>query len=123
MKTVTSARRGYTMLLVLVCLTLFAAMMGAIVRQGLMSKRFLERRETQLQAYWLAEAGLEHAAGLLLADPKDQKLAEEIVPGSLVRIEVRHLEFRPDTYAITSEAVFSENESDKATATVRRVAA
>jgi hypothetical protein len=71
----------------------------------LLNRRLAERREHQLQAGWLARAGLELAAARLLGDPEGYAgESAEPVARSLVRVTVQREKGSPDTFRVVSEA-------------------
>jgi type II secretory pathway pseudopilin PulG len=114
-------RRGAAILFVAVCMAVLAVMMAAVVRNGFEQKRFLVRRENQTQAYWLAQAGIEHAAARLLADPQDytgEKL--ELIPQSEVRIAVETRKDSPGTFLITSVGTYPSGDVSPVTISASR---
>ena len=60
--------RGFALLLVLVCLAIASAMLVSIIKSSAAGRRFSGRRASRAQAIWLAESGIERAAGKLAAD-------------------------------------------------------
>ena len=114
-----TSRRGAALLFVAICLAATAALMTAVVHNGMEQRRYLARRDNQLQAYWLAQAGIEHAAArLLLADPQAFVETLEIVPQSEVRIVVKKQ--KDDTFQVTSVSSFPKGDTLPATATASR---
>ena len=106
-----ASRRGIALILVVVCMAILAIMMTSAVRNGLAQKRFHERRAYQVQAYWLAQAGIEQAAARLLTEPtayNGETLA--VIPRSEVRIAVERRKDEPDLVLITSEASYPKDE-------------
>jgi hypothetical protein len=100
-------RRGVATFWVLVVLAVLTAVLGTITCQFLAGRSLVERRQNQLQARWLARAGVELAAARLLADPGGYKgETVEVVPGGKVRIEVRAESGSPDTFVVRSEGRF-----------------
>jgi hypothetical protein len=61
-------RRGAVLIIALVCLVLIAAMGGTLVRWAAMEHKLLRAQESESQARWLAEAGIERAAAQLAAN-------------------------------------------------------
>ena len=108
-----SNRRGIALMGVLVALAILAAMMTATLCQILATRRTLESREFELQAVWLARSGVERAAAQLLAG-SDAYRGEtlELVPRSLVQIEVKPDDGNPDTFLITIEARYPADIED-----------
>lgn len=85
-----AVRRGVAAVWMLVVLAVLSAALAATAWQHVASRQLLDRRHHQLQAAWLARAGVELAAARLLADP-DAYAGEAIavIPASQVRITVR----------------------------------
>jgi hypothetical protein len=78
------------------------------------SRRFLDRRHEELQAQWLARAGIEMAAARLLSNPAQYTgEAPELVPNSTVRIRVMPTT-APDRYRVTSDALYPKDAHDPA---------
>ena len=97
-------RPGAGLLLLLVVLTVVSLMLGTIAWQAAAHRRLLARQEDGRQATWLARAGVEIAAGKLLADPKgyDGETAA-VLPNGPVKIAVRR---EKDVYHVTAEAKY-----------------
>jgi hypothetical protein len=83
-----------------IVLTVLAGLSAVIAAQHLAGRRQLDHREKQLQADWLARAGVELAAARLLTGPAGYT-GEELSPlsGSQVRITVRR---EPDAPAVAA---------------------
>ena len=127
-------RRGVALVLLLVYLAVLAVLITAVVRNGLAQKRFLERRENQVQANWLAEAGIEQAVARLLADPKVNKGETfqvqpgsavweklQILPRSEVGVTVYHRQESPHIFEITSEATYPTGDIGPASSRIVRL--
>jgi hypothetical protein len=100
-------RRGGVLLVAVVALAIVAVVMAAITWQCLAARRLVEHRQQQLQAEWLARAGVELAADRLLTDPAGYRgESVEPIPGAWVRIEVRADPAAADVFRVTSEARF-----------------
>jgi len=114
----TPQRRASALIMIVVCLALLAVMMTAVVRQGVAQKHYLDQRERRAQAHWLAQAGIEHAAAQLLANPR-QYTGEmlTIIPSSQVRIQVQP---GKDSFVVTSEATYPTDEAERASISVSR---
>jgi hypothetical protein len=85
------------------------------------ARRSLDQRQRQLQAEWLARAGLELAADRLLAGPSGYPgETVELLPGSQVRIEVRVEPEAPDVFRVTSEARFPKEGRESVRRSVTR---
>src|SRR5947209_15036057 len=82
-------RRAIATLWMLVVLAVLTAVLGTITWQHLTARRLLDQRHKQLQAAWLARAGVELAAARLLSNPADYTGEEEaLLPGAQVRITI-----------------------------------
>src|SRR5262249_56296223 len=80
-------RPGAAFLIVLVALALVGIAMTTAAWRMTASRRFLDRRHQELQAQWLARAGIEMAAARLLSNPAQYSgETPELVPNSIVRI-------------------------------------
>jgi hypothetical protein len=78
--------------------------------QSLAGRRLLDRRQNEIQAVWLARAGMELAAARLLTDPAGYTgESVELVPRSQIKIEVRSEPDAPNTYVVISEARYPTN--------------
>ncbi len=83
-------RRGVALLWALIVLAVLAVTLAVTTWQSVALLRLVDQRHHQLQADWLARAGVEWAAGRLLADPAEYKgETVELLPGSRVQIAVR----------------------------------
>lgn len=99
------ARPGSALLVAVVSLAVVAALAAAVAWQCMAGRRLLDRRQSELQAEWLARAGVELAADRLLADPAGYTgESVELLPGTRVRIEVRTDPAANDVFRVTSEA-------------------
>ena len=100
-----ASRKGVAALIVLVALAVLFVVLAAVAWQSIASRRVLERREEQLQAQWLARAGLEMATARLLSDATGYKgESVTIVPRSLVRIDVQSKGQATDVFQVTCAA-------------------
>jgi hypothetical protein len=89
-------------LVVLLLLAVIAMLLAAISWQIAANRRRAEHRQHQLQAAWMARAGVELACARLLTDPADyQGETVEPMPRSQVRIKVQ--KEKGDRFLITSE--------------------
>lgn len=95
---------GVALVIMLVALGLVAAMSAAVAWQALAQRHFLLQRERQLQAYWLAESGIDRAGTRLLADPAYRGESIPLIRESSVRIEVKRLE--ENVFRILTEAKY-----------------
>jgi Tfp pilus assembly protein PilX len=62
-------RRGLTAITVLVCLIIITLISGAVLKVGQARRQELRSQEHQLQAEWLAEAGIQRGLARIDADP------------------------------------------------------
>ncbi|MGP0065206.1 MAG: hypothetical protein ACLQGP_16600 [Isosphaeraceae bacterium] len=62
-------RRGLTAVAVLVCLIILTMVAGAVLKVDLARRQQLRAQEHQLQAEWLAEAGIQRGLARFDADP------------------------------------------------------
>lgn len=90
------SRPGVAAVWMLVVLAILSAVVMTTTWQHLAARRTLDQRFKQLQADWLARAGVELAAERLLTKPGDYS-GETVapLPGSQVRITVRSEPFLP----------------------------
>jgi hypothetical protein len=101
-------RRGVAMIWMLIVLAALTALFGTITWQHLAGRRVLEQRHKQLQAEWLAQAGVELAAARLLNDPTGYRgETVTLLPGGEVRITVQ---FVDEVFCVTSEARYRTDE-------------
>ncbi|MCI0456302.1 MAG: hypothetical protein L0Z62_04920 [Gemmataceae bacterium] len=83
-------RRAVATLWLLVVLALLTAVLGTTTWQHLTARRVLDQRHKQLQAAWLARAGVELAAARLLSNPADYTgESVALLPGAQVRLTVQ----------------------------------
>jgi type II secretory pathway component PulJ len=104
-------RNGAAVLVALIVMALLAVLMSVVAVQVASQRRLIQQRHHQLQATWLARAGVELAVARLLenaADFHEDKL--DLVADSKLNIVVKKSE--PDFYLVTVEAgVGAQNES------------
>jgi hypothetical protein len=104
-----------------VAVVIVTAVTAAVVWQFLAGRRMVEARQHQLQAEWLARAGVELAADRLLTDPTGYRgESVELVPGGRVRVEVRADPKMADVFRVTSEAHFPQEGRDRVVRSVTR---
>ena len=100
-------RAGMALMALVVTLAVLSVMLSATTWQIVAHRRTLERRFNQQQAVWLARAGIERAAGLLLADPGSEAGGSlELIPNSEVHITVQREPGTEDTFRVASESRF-----------------
>ena len=99
-------RKGLALVVALAGLAALATILSVVTLQLLAERQTLGRRHQQMQADWLARAGLEQAAACLLESPaaftEDNR---ELVPDARVHIVVEKV--GSDLYAVTAEAEVS----------------
>jgi len=89
----------------LVVLSVLTVLMAVITWQVLANRRWLDRRQNQMQAVWLARSGLELAATRLLSNPAGYSGESlQLIPESEIRIEVQRGSDSANSYSVTSEA-------------------
>jgi hypothetical protein len=94
----------------LVILFVLGSLMALITWQSLAGRRALDRRQNEIQAVWLARAGIELAAARLLTNPTGYTgESVELIPGSQIKIEVRSEQEEPNTYVVSSEVHYSSD--------------
>jgi type II secretory pathway pseudopilin PulG len=97
-------RTGYALMTVILTLAIVAVMLSTITLQVVMNRQAQVRREAQLQALWLARAGLELGAARLASDSDYRGDALELIPTGLVRIEI---ERDKDVIRVLSESTYT----------------
>ena len=65
----TSNRRGYMLLVVMICLLLVSLVSTSVLRTASLQYKQVRNQELEEQATWLAEAGIERAAARLIRNP------------------------------------------------------
>ena len=66
--TATGRRRGFAVLMVLVCLFVISMISTSVLQLAVAQRRQMQREQLRLQATWLAEAALDRAAVRLKQD-------------------------------------------------------
>jgi type II secretory pathway pseudopilin PulG len=92
----------------LVVLSVLTIVMAAITWQVLAGRRFLERRQNQMQAVWLARSGFELAATRLLSNQAGEE-SLQLTAEWEVHVQVQRDSSSPDIYSVTSEARYPTN--------------
>jgi len=99
------ARRGVALLGAVAALVVVSALVATAGWHVLLNRRLAERREHQLQAGWLARAGVELATARLLGDPEGYAgESAEPVARSQVRVTVEREKGSSETFRVVSEA-------------------
>jgi len=98
-------RRGVALMAAVVTLAIIALMMSAIAWQIVASNRVLQHRTSELQAGWLARAGIEHAAAKLLKQSNGYRGETlELLTRSQVTIVIEDVAEIPGAVRVTVEA-------------------
>jgi len=109
-------RRGTVLVAVLVCVAVVGAVILSSVKLAATQRQAIEREAWQVQAVWLAEAGLERAAARLAVDNDYQGETWKIPPepfghdlSAVVTIEVLPVEDRPDRRTVRVSADYPDD--------------
>ncbi len=85
----TKRRAGMAIILILVALAVLTIVLSVATSQALAQRRLAQQRARQLQADWLARAGIELAAARLLGQPGAFTTEhKDLAPDALVRVVV-----------------------------------
>src|SRR5437879_6089497 len=83
-------RRAVAALWMLVVLAVLTTVLATTTWQHLTARRLLDQRHKQLQAAWLARAGVELAAARLLSNPAEYtEDVATLLPGAQVHVTVQ----------------------------------
>jgi hypothetical protein len=99
-RTQSKRRPGVAIIMALVLMAVLAVVFTAVTWQVVSQRRLLRERERQLQAVWLARAGLEIAAGRLLDSPVPFPEENYVLPDARVHIVVEKK--GDDLYAVSA---------------------
>jgi hypothetical protein len=103
-------RRGVALLMVLLTLAFISVLLGAISWQILVNRRVTKFRQHQIQAAWLARAGVELACSRLLTEPVNYTgESVDLMPNSQLRIQVQSEPKSPNSFRVVSEARFPQD--------------
>jgi len=107
-------RRGVALLLALLAILIIGALIGTTSWQIMANRRLTRMRQNELQATWLARAGVELACAHLLSEPTGYT-GESVqpLPQARVDIRVKTQKNSPDRFEITSEARYPVEHSDE----------
>src|SRR4051812_31267780 len=87
MKPTSRARTGVAIIAVLVALAILSVILAVVTLQIVTQRNVVRHRQRQLQADWLARAGIEHAAPRLLASPAEfTDDQQELLPATKLSI-------------------------------------
>jgi Tfp pilus assembly protein PilX len=113
---VRQSRQGVAMLVALVCLLVVGLIGAALVRQLVLRQRQSLLQQQQMQAFWLAESGLERAVAQLAVSPDYEgetwRVAAKSLGGrdrGLVVIRVESVRDEPNRRRIQVEARFPDD--------------
>jgi len=114
-------RRGIAAIWAVVVLGVLTVIIGTITAQLLSNRQVLDTHANKLQCLWLARAGVELAAGKLLADPTGYKGETTApIPHAQVRITVEPAKGQPNVFVVTSEARYPTDEPHPVTELLSR---
>jgi hypothetical protein len=109
------------MIVVVVCLIVSGVLLASLLKTALLQDRLLTIEQYRAQSGWLAEAGLERAAGRLALAPDYAGETWNIEPGyfggsnsAVVVIRVMKEETRSSRRTIVVEAVFPSEDPHQA---------
>ena len=98
-------RSGMAAIWALVVVAVVSVIVGLIVAQFLAVRRAVDHRHDQLQALWLAQAGIELAAGHLLNGPTvPPEETVNLISQGQVHIKIKPAPAGSDIFLVTSEA-------------------
>src|SRR5262249_34257895 len=113
-------REGGAFVIIIATLALISAVMATTAWQMTASRRVLERRQAELQADWLARAGMEIAVAHLLSSPEQYRgESVEMIPHSQVHIEVAAVGNSAGEFQVVSEARYPTDSARPVTRSVR----
>ena len=103
MKPTSHRRNAIAIIAVIVAMAVLTVILAVVTQQIVRQRNVVRHRQRQLQADWLARAGIEHAAARLLASPAaftdDQ---QEILPDTKLSITVAKA--AGDIYVVRADA-------------------
>ncbi len=98
-------RKGVALITALVVMAVLAIVLSVVTVQIVAQRNLLRQRERQLQADWLARAGVELAVARLLDSPKDfSEENRDLAPAGKVKIELKKSANANDVYVVSAEA-------------------
>lgn len=113
-------RRGAVIIVVMVCFILAGAFFVSLARTAALERQASRLRQWNLQALWLAEAGLERAVAQLGAAPDYAGETWSVTPeelsgrrGAAVKISVEPVAGRPEQRRIRAVADFPDDPRDR----------
>jgi hypothetical protein len=114
-----AGRKGIAIVMALVLIATLAVIFSVVATQIVAQRQVLRQRHRQLQADWLARAGVELAAARLLAGAaafSEEK--QDLLPDSKVRISVDKI--GQDSYVVAVEAQVGEVDEPPMVRTAKR---
>jgi hypothetical protein len=112
-------RAGVALVMALVAMAALAVILSVVTRQIVAQRQVLDQRHRQLQAEWLARAGVELAAARLLNDPSPfSEEKQDLLPDAKVHIAVEKT--GQDLYTVKVEAVLGAKEETPMARTANR---
>jgi hypothetical protein len=119
-RNLSGCRQGIATIWAVIMLSVMTVILAGVTAQLLQSRKFLENRQNELQAVWLARSGLELAGQRLLANPAGYDSETlELLPLSQVKIKVARGP-KPDLFVVASEVTYPMNRRDKVVRTLTR---
>ncbi len=107
-------RRGVALLLALLAVLIIGTLIGTTSWQIMANRRLARMRQHELQAAWLARAGVELACARLLGDPAHYTGETlEPIPNSRLRIQVKNQNNSPHLFEIVSESRYPVDHSEE----------
>jgi hypothetical protein len=108
--------------LAVVALAVVSVVMATVTSELMTARRLLDHRQQQLQADWLARAGVELAAARLLSEPAGYEgETVELIPDAEVRVVIRAEAGEPGTFHVHSEARYPRRGPNGVTRSCTRV--
>jgi type II secretory pathway component PulK len=108
-------RTGVVLIVILVCLAVAAAISLTVLKQAALERQAAQLNRRSLQAYWLAEAGVERAVARLAADRKYTGgtwtiAVKELAPDehAVVKIRVESIAGQPERRSVRVEANYAD---------------
>jgi hypothetical protein len=102
-------RIGVALVLALAVMAVLTVVLSVLAVQVVSQRQMVRQRHKQLQADWLARAGVELAAARLLKNPGGfNEVHNELVPDATVRVTVEKTD--GDDYLVTADAAVSAEE-------------
>ncbi len=98
----TTKRKGFALITALIVMAVLAIVLTVVTMQIVAQRNLLRQRERQLQADWLARAGVELAAARLLDSPMEfSEERSDLAPAGKVKIDVKK---SADVFVVSAEA-------------------